>query len=530
MMKWIVFIAIVLVGCRQTGNDAEANARPVNEQSADSLPLNEVAGNFSAQSSLVFDSTVLDKFLKQYPLFKPYAKDLRKFYSMRGYSYAWHTKRGLIEQSNILYNRIMQQKDNGLKPEIPYADEYNNWMEEDSRDTVPMRDVMLTGQYLHYARQVISGVVDQDLRAVEWYIPRKRTDYASILDSMLRGMKVNTRKLLYPQYYKLQAKLKHYYDIEHEGRWIQIQPDRKKYQPGDSSPVVALIRKKLFQAGDIAKDNGSAVYDEELKIGVIEFQRRFGLAEDGIIGPAVLKEMATPISKRIEKILINMERCRWIPNETNGDYLYVNIPDFKLSAVENDSVVWSSAVVVGKATNKTVIFRGAMKYVVFSPYWHVPPSIVKNEIIPALEQDPDYLYRNNMEYYEGDKIRQLPGPDNSLGQVKFLFPNSFNIYLHDTPAKSLFQRDKRAFSHGCIRVEKATELANYLLRDDPSWTSERIREAMDSGVEKFVTLKKPIPVYLLYFTAFVDDGGKLNFREDIYGRDQELQEMIFKMK
>jgi murein L,D-transpeptidase YcbB/YkuD len=280
-------------------------------------------------------------------------------------------------------------------------------------------------------------------------------------------------------------------------------------------------------AGDIANNNQSPVFDQELANGIKEFQRRYGLKEDGVAGPGVLKEMSAPLSKRIEQILVNMERCRWLPVEEESNFLMVNIPQFKLLAVENEKITWSSDVVVGKATNKTVIFKGDMKHVVFSPYWNVPNSIVKNEIIPAIRKNPNYLAKHNMEYYEGGKVRQKPGPNNSLGLVKFLFPNSFNIYLHDTPAKALFSESKRAFSHGCIRVAKPMELAQYLLKNDPNWNEEKIRAAMNSGKEQWVTLQKTVPVYLVYLTAFVDNNGKLNFREDIYSRDQHLKEMLF---
>ncbi|HEX5669581.1 MAG TPA: L,D-transpeptidase family protein, partial [Chitinophagaceae bacterium] len=294
----------------------------------------------------------------------------------------------------------------------------------------------------------------------------------------------------------------------------------------DSSPVIREMRRKLFLAGDLENDNQSSLYDEAMVAGVKEFQRRYGLKEDGVAGPGVLREMAAPLSKRIEQIAVNMERCRWLPNETNEDYLFVNIPQFKLVAMEKDSIVFSCNVVVGTATNKTVIFRGDMKYVVFSPYWNVPQSIINKEILPAMKRNPNYLAKHNMEY-NGGQIRQKPGPNNSLGLVKFLFPNSYNIYLHDTPSKSLFKEDKRAFSHGCIRVSEPYELAKYLLRHDPSWTPEKIKEAMNRGKEQYVTLKKTVPVYLVYFTAFVDPQGKLNFRDDIYNRDQELKEMLF---
>jgi L,D-transpeptidase YcbB len=523
-MIWMIIISALIIGCGQAGNKTEVPPVQVTAVT-DTINPSDIAGNFSDQSELRFDSTEISKFLVSHPDFKSYANDYKRFYSNRRYTYAWHNKQGLIEQSNILYNRVMQLRDNGVTDAAPYIEEYNQMMEDQSVELSSERELMLTGQYLFYARKVLTGIPESDTRQVQWYIPRKKMNYAALLDSLLSG-KADTRKLLMPLYYKLQERLKTYYEIEKRGSWITIKPDRKKYQSGDSSPVIREIRKKLFLAGDIGQDNQSSIYDEDMIAGVKEFQRRFGLKEDGVAGPGVLKEMAAPLSKRIEQIAVNMERCRWLPNETNEDYLYVNIPQFKLVAMEKDSVILSCNVVVGKATNKTVIFRGDMKYVVFSPYWNVPPSIINKEILPAMKRNPNYLAKHNMEY-NGGKIRQKPGPNNSLGLVKFLFPNSFNIYLHDTPSKSLFKEDKRAFSHGCIRVSEPFELARYLLRHDPSWTPEKINGAMNSGKEQYVTLKNTVPVYLVYFTAFVDAQGKLNFRDDIYNRDQELKEMLF---
>jgi murein L,D-transpeptidase YcbB/YkuD len=260
--------------------------------------------------------------------------------------------------------------------------------------------------------------------------------------------------------------------------------------------------------------------------GIRSFQSRYGLGEDGVAGPSVLREMAAPLSKRIRQIIVNMERCRWLPTETDSNYLVVNIPQFKLHVYENNRINWSCNVVVGKETNKTVIFKGDMKHVVFSPYWNVPPSIIKKEIMPAMNRNKNYLNSHNMEWNNGN-VRQKPGPNNSLGLVKFLFPNSFNIYLHDTPSKSLFKEDKRAFSHGCIRVSEPRRLAEYLLRNNSSWPKDKIWNAMNSGKEQYVTLNPTVPVYIVYFTAFVDHEGKLNFRDDVYKRDEALASTLF---
>ena len=182
-------------------------------------------------------------------------------------------------------------------------------------------------------------------------------------------------------------------------------------------------------------------------------------------------------------------------------------------------------VVVGKDLHQTVVFNGDIKYVVFSPYWNIPPSILKKEILPAIKKNPNYLSKNNMEW-NGNGVRQKPGPSNALGLVKFLFPNSFNIYLHDSPAKNLFGAQTRAFSHGCIRLAEPKKLAVYLLKDDPQWTEKKIDAAMHAGKEKYVTLKNPVPVFIGYLTAWVDQQGRLNLRKDIYKRDQALAEML----
>ncbi|HRZ32795.1 MAG TPA: L,D-transpeptidase family protein, partial [Flavobacterium sp.] len=209
-----------------------------------------------------------------------------------------------------------------------------------------------------------------------------------------------------------------------------------------------------------------------------------------------------------------------------NEYVVVNIPSYKLFFVRNGKQELVSPVVVGKAMNKTVIFSGTMSYIVFSPYWNVPTSIIKKEIKPAMAKNKNYLASHNMEWNNGN-IRQKPGKNNSLGLVKFIFPNSNNIYLHDTPAKSLFEKETRAFSHGCIRVGKARDLALTILKDDPNWTTEKIDAAMNSGKENWYTLKNKIPVYIGYFTAWVNANGEINFYDDIYERDERLLKLIY---
>jgi murein L,D-transpeptidase YcbB/YkuD len=526
-MKWSIILLLTLASCAAgNGKEPKADTLLPARAVADTIVPSDIAGKFSEQTSLRFDSSELKKFIDKHPLFSTYLDELNKFYSPRRFSFAWQNSGGLIEQSSILYNQIQAQRDNGVQANIPYLDEYNGYMEAGTAGADPQRDIMLTAQYLNYAEKALTGLPETDTKRLEWYVPRKKLNYTALLDDILSGKQVNTDSLIYPMYFKLQEKLRAYYDIEKKGSWIAIKPDQKKYQVGDSSPVIAQMRKKLQLSGDITEDNGSQIYDSVMFYGVKSFQSRYGLGEDGVAGPTVLREMAAPLSKRIEQIIINMERCRWLPNEPSDNIIVVNIPQFRMHIYEKNKLAWGCNVVVGKETNKTVIFKGDMKYVVLSPYWNVPPSIIEKEIKPGMARNKNYLANHNMEWNNGN-VRQKPGSNNSLGLVKFLFPNSFNIYLHDTPSKSLFKEDKRAFSHGCIRVSEPRRLAEYLLRNDPAWPKEKIWEGMNSGKEQFITLKPTIPVYIVYFTAFVDQDGKLNFRDDVYKRDEKLAGMLF---
>jgi murein L,D-transpeptidase YcbB/YkuD len=244
----------------------------------------------------------------------------------------------------------------------------------------------------------------------------------------------------------------------------------------------------------------------------------------GSIDNNLVKALNVSVDRRIEQILANIGRLRSAKISYSGTQLVANIPEYKLHVYEDGREVFDMAIVVGKESTKTVVFNGNISQIVFSPYWNVPPSIVENEILPAMRGNKNYLKNNGYEVVgrEGGlpAIRQKPGAGNSLGKVKFVFPNSHNIYLHDTPAKSIFKMDQRAYSHGCIRVAEPAKLAAYLLRNESSWSAERIRKAMDAGSPQVVKLDNSVPVAITYFTAWVDEDGVMNFREDIYGRDK----------
>jgi len=534
LLRLLLFLLICLSFLPACNNRKKSKQKAILDsitQRAKQINDVSIPGGFSSQTLLHFDSAALPVFLERHPTFRQFAADMHQFYIKREFAFAWYDDKGLIEQAGNLFNRIMNISDDGLPDKMPYRDSFRVTMDSLQHiNNIKIPDaeteLMLTAQYFAYAKIAWQGLSEKDSKALDWNLPRKQVNLLQLMDSLLNdGAAFIADEPVYRQYGLLKKYLKRYRDIETKNGWEAIVPGKKKYEQGDSSQVIAQIRERLFLLGDIESATNNPVYDEGLVKGIKAFQKRLGLKQDGVIGANFFKEINYPVSKRIEQIIVNMERCRWLPEQPKADYLAVNIPEFSLHAYHNDSLLWSMNVVVGKAVHETVIFSGELKYIVFSPYWNVPASILQNEILPGIRRNPSYLKKHNMEWV-GKSVRQKPGPSNSLGLVKFLFPNSYNIYLHDSPAKSLFNEDKRAFSHGCIRVSKPRDLAKWLLRNYPEWTDEKIDKAMNAGKEQYFTLKETVPVFIAYFTAWVDREGKLNFREDIYKRDSRLARMI----
>ena len=327
-----------------------------------------------------------------------------------------------------------------------------------------------------------------------------------------------------PQYELLQKALTQYETIENNGGWGKITSTKKFYQQGESSVTVKQLKQRLRASGDFTSSDTTHVFTPELTEAVKRVQKRFGFKENGVVDAPLLKELNVPVKQRITQLQANLERAQTAVPVPGGTRLVANIPEFKLHVYEGDRLVFDIDVVVGTEANQTVTFNDEMKQIVFSPYWNVPPSIVKNEILPNMNRSRDYLWRNNYVQTGTENglpvIRQLPGAKNALGKVKFLFPNSHNIYFHDTPAKSLFGLRRRAFSHGCIRLAEPAKLAEYLLRNSPEWSPEKIQQAMNAGKEQVVNLETPVAVAITYNTAWVDSEGLVHFREDIYGHDK----------
>lgn len=509
----------------------------------------------------VLDTLLIGSFLETHSRYRPYDSLVRDFYLKRAYHLAWFNRDSLTEQVGSFMNMMKQNEELGLadsglvNPRLDFL--YDSLTVRggrlESEKLLQQMELMLTSHFFLFADKIWGGTASSNAKDLEWFIPRKKMDMASLINSLLetKSAELDSLEPLHPQYSKLRGFLEVLDRLAETTEWDTLRLDRKELVPGDSAQVIGQIKRRMALLGfgytpESENDNPNrytALFDTLVR----EYRLCNGLATVGHIDQQLLNNLNISPEDRVRKILVNMERLRWVPNAPGDYYLLANIPGFMLYAYENDSLMWSMPVVVGKPAHRTVVFSGSLKYVVFSPYWNIPRGILANETLPAIKRDASYLRKHNMEVVGGGKvikpaaidwkkysasnfpymIRQKPGGSNSLGKVKFLFPNEYNIYLHDTPAKSLFSADSRSFSHGCIRVSRPAELAEYLLRADSAWTRKEIDRAMNSGKEKYVTLKDPVTVYIGYFTAWVDSKGHLNFRPDVYGHDAKLAGLLF---
>ncbi len=493
--------------------------------------------NANAYNSLFLDSMAMEDYISKNNFDESLSRRMRSFYNTRNYEFAWFSPDGLTQQAFGFWSLKNYSGDTTAK-----SKDFQNTMESLMADTglsVKSTDKSIINTELHLTQYLIDytknnyekGYVKR--KEVERFVPFKKVDPISVADSLL-NKKHNDDKYfadVNTDYGLLKDQLQKYLTIAKHGGWPAFENDPKKYQAGKKSPAILNMKKMLFITGDLPHTDTTFVFDDNLKEGIKNFQKRLGYTPDGVASSSLLREMNVPAIDRVKQILINMDRMRWMPQEPAGKLILVNIPEFILHVYDGKNKVFDMPVVVGKDGHNTTIFSDKLTTIVFSPYWNIPESIVKNEILPGMARNASYLQKHNMEQYGGTGaaplIRQKPGEDNSLGKVKFLFPNSFNIYFHDTPAKSLFSRDQRAYSHGCIRLSDPAKLANYLLKDDAEWTPEKIDEAMNSDEEKYVSVGKPVSVFITYYTTWVDNNGVLNFRNDIYGHDKEIANKMF---
>jgi len=475
----------------------------------------------------------------------------KQFYQKRGDAPAWIEGRKPRPQMDELIQVLQRTDRDGLDPALYNASVLTARRAEagrgflstkgfDEREAASL-DVWLTYLYLQYSSDLTNGVANLAHVDPKWQIRDKKTDPLARLEKALEeksvGRSLDELTPRHAQYTGLRDAFAKYRDIEQRGGW-QAVPAQMKLKPGQQDAAVPQLARRLAVTGDYTgtQNDQDTTYGPELQEAVKRFQRRHGLEPDGVVSAATVVQLNVPVARRIQQIALNLERWRWLPADLGERHVLVNIPEYRLEVWDHGKVPVSMRVVVGKKDTPTPIFNDDMTHVVFSPYWNVPPDIVKNETIPQALRDPAALQRMNMEVLDksgnvvdpgsidagnaGDyRFRQRPGSSNALGFVKFMFPNQFNVYLHDTPADSLFARAARSFSHGCVRLEQPEQLAQYVLADQPEWTPERIREAMHSGQEKTVKLTGPLPVYLGYWTARVSADGILQFRDDLYGVD-----------
>jgi murein L,D-transpeptidase YcbB/YkuD len=386
----------------------------------------------------------------------------------------------------------------------------------------PERDLLASEAFRLAASHLSQGVTDPQFARPPWCAPPTRLDLAAVQQAALdHGTVEETLARLAPRhegYVRLRNALAAYREVARTGGWPVVAAGAP-LRAGSDDPRVADLRKRLYASG------AGTLFDEELDGLVRHFQSHHGIEVDGIVGPETLRELNVPAEERVRQIAVNMERWRWMPEDPGESFAVVNIAAFRLDVIEGDRSILTMKTVVGKEYTRTPFFAARITEVVVNPWWNVPDSIAAKELWPKQQRDRSYFAREHM-VVTGGRIRQRPGPWNALGRIKFNLPNDHGVYLHDTPAKSLFALPFRAFSHGCIRLERPMDLALYLLRDQPQWTREAIEATIATERERFIRLTSPQPVFILYWTAWVGDDGHMEFHRDHYGRDAALAAML----
>jgi murein L,D-transpeptidase YcbB/YkuD len=540
---FVASLCLLLAACGDVGDLDSGTERAREEKQKKNVSKRDYSINkTTSYSDLFLDSNNVESYIERNKISDSFSRRMRSFYNTRNYQFAWFTSEGLTEQAfgfwNLLdyyttYSDDSSLTDKSLKKKID-----NLMSEEDltvsaTNKSYVNTELQLTLFFIKYSlKNFQKGFVKR--KELERFIPRKKQDVIHLADSLLNKKHKDDKYFedINEPYGKLKEQLAKYTKIARNGGWPMITATGKKpLKKGSSSPDIVAIKKHLHLTGDLPFNDTTQFFNDTLTTAVKSFQDRFGLQTTGTVNSETIRELNVPAVERVKQILINLERMRWMPSEPGGKFILVNIPEFVLHVMENGKKVFDMKIVVGKEGHNTMMFTKTLNQIVFSPYWNVPPSIVTKELLPEMEKDPNYLASQNMEIIgESDgipEIRQLPGEKNSLGKVKFLFPNSYNIYFHDTPAKSLFEKNKRAFSHGCIRLSEPEKMAEYLLQNDPAWDETKIEEAMNAENERYVKLKEPVTVFITYYTAWVDENGKLNFREDIYDHDEDIERKMF---
>ncbi len=511
--------------------------------------------------SLLISSEVLhDKKLAGESIYAP--EMLRRFYKRQNHMPVWSSNSDILLRAKLLTDTIMEVPEHGLNSEFYHLTAIRKLIDQIEQDehadiqALTALDLLLTDAFLKIGQHLSSGCIDPVSIEVKWFVLPAKLAMDVILDDALKDNSIR-ESLLYllphqQRYEQLKKRLEHYRDLAADGGWPSIHLSIL-LKRGVNNGMVRQLRKRLIASGDMKDDiNIEAEYfDGILEQAVKSFQKRHALKPDGIVGPDTVKEMNISARKRLRQMEVNLERMRWMSRSLGHRYIEVNIADFRLNVHEYGHTVLSMDVVVGKPFWYTPVFSDLMTHLIINPLWNIPESIAREEIIPRVKSDLNYLSTQSIKivknWFDTDaidaetinwsevaewnfpyKFRQEAGVQNPLGQIKFMFPNNFNVYLHDTPVTHLFSKSSRAFSHGCIRVRRPVALTEYLMKDDPGWTRSQILDAINSGQTMKVYLPNPLSVHLVYLTSWVDDEGTLQFRNDIYGRDERVDIALLK--
>lgn len=551
------------VGC------CASEVRPGESPSASpaAAPQNPLGQGLSpqAQTELVKLISTANLAELRWPNFIDYRDQVLTFYEAGAYALAWVSNNEPTPQALALIKFFKAAAEKGLDPndyDGSRWDERLARLRASSPDDLTHFDLSLTVCTMRYVSDLHVGRVNPQHFKFGLDVGPKRHDLTEFLrneivysrDAKLAIAAVEPR---YAGYERLKAALDVYLKLAAQGDGEPVPFPVKTVRPGDSYTGMAQLAARLIQLGDTVPGNwsesagGAPVYQGALVDAVMHFQRRHGLEPDGLIGNGTVAALNTPLRVRVQQIQFALERYRWIPDSFPQPPIVVNIPEFRLRTMimQPGAQPLDIGVVVGKAYHsQTPVFANYLRYVIFRPYWEVPGSIARAELIPKIRRNPNYMAANNYILANGAgevvedgavsdevlrglrsgayRIRQKPGPKNALGLVKFIFPNSYNVYMHGTPATQLFSRSRRDFSHGCIRVEKPAVLAEWVLHDNPEWTEDRILAAMNGADTIKVNLTHPIPVLILYSTAVVEPNQPIHFFNDIYGYDTALRCML----
>jgi len=477
--------------------------------------------------------------------------ELIVFYRERKYKPLWLDATGRLNRAYDLLHVIIHAEDEGLEPSDYYLEEIKKfWDSKEPGESIYL-DLLLTAALYRYSNHVYSGRFDPRDLDVDWHIQNRPLDVSNLLAEVAKNESITqVLKELAPQhsgYQLLKEQLQRFRDLKQHGGWQKFKPG-PTLEPGAHHQQVVQLRQRLEMTGDLVECSlrDIDIFDHVLAEAVKRYQLRHGLKADGHVGGQTRRSLNITVETRIRQIRINMERWRWMPRQLGKRYLMVNMTGFELYIMTNGSAVLTMPVIIGKSYRSTPSFSGLISNMEYNPYWTIPLNLTVEDYIPRQINDPLFFARKSIKLYRGrgnnmreidpdtvnwkqlDKehfpywLRQDPGPKNALGRVKFLFSNPYEIYLHGTPDKHLFDRLVRTFSAGCIRVKDPVQLSAYLLNDGSQQMEEEVLANIHLGSNQKVKLPIAVPIYLVYWTAWIDKDGGMNFRHDIYGRDTRL--------